>query len=158
MSSLSERNADMSNSIEKSIEMNAPVARVWRALTDYHEFGAWFRVDMHAPFEVGKEASGNILYPGFEHIVWRAVIKEMREPDLFSFTWHPYAIEPGVDYSAEEPTLVEFRLQPTATGTKLTVTESGFDKVPSHRRSEALRMNEGGWAEQVKNIKRHVES
>ena len=158
MSQTTGKDAAMADIIEKSIEMNAPVARVWRALTDHVEFGEWFRVRMEAPFEVGKEARGNILYPGYEHVVWRAIIKEMREPDYFAFTWHPYAIDPNVDYSGEKPTLVEFRLRPTATGTKLTVTESGFENVPSHRRAEAFRMNDGGWAEQVKNIKSHVES
>jgi uncharacterized protein YndB with AHSA1/START domain len=81
----------------------------------------------------------------------------MEEPELFSFTWHPYAIDPDVDYSGEPPTLVEFRLEPTATGSRLTVIETGFDKVPSHRRAEAFRMNDGGWAQQVENIKVYVE-
>jgi uncharacterized protein YndB with AHSA1/START domain len=79
------------------------------------------------------------------------------EPErLFSFTWHPYAVEPGVDYSNETPTLVEFTLEPTSTGTLLRVVESGFDKIPKHRRDEAFRMNEGGWEEQMRNIARHV--
>jgi uncharacterized protein YndB with AHSA1/START domain len=153
-----EKNSDTPNTIEKSIEMNAPIERVWRALTDYREFGEWFRVKIEEPFEVGKEARGNILHPGYEHIVWKAVVKEIRKPDLFSFTWYPYAVDPDIDYSRETPTLVEFRLQSTATGTKLTVTESGFEHVPAHRREEAFRMNDGGWAQQVKNIKTHVES
>ena len=158
MSATTENSAAMANVIEKSIELNAPVARVWRAVTDYREFGAWFRVRLDGPFEVGKEARGNILYPGYEHITWKAIIKEIREPELFSFTWHPYAIDPNVNYSDEKPTLVEFRLQPTKTGTKLTVTESGFENIPAHRRPEAFRMNDGGWAAQVQNIKNHVES
>jgi uncharacterized protein YndB with AHSA1/START domain len=155
---LIEKNTGTPDAIEKSIELNAPVERVWRALTDYREFGEWFRVRMEGPFEVGKEARGNILHPGYEHIVWKAVVREIREPHLFSFTWYPYAVDPDVDYSGEQPTLVEFRLQPTATGTRLTVTESGFAHVPAHRRSEAFRMNDEGWAQQVKNIKAHVES
>jgi uncharacterized protein YndB with AHSA1/START domain len=150
--------ADMSNTIEKSIEMNAPIERVWKALTDYREFGEWFRVKIEAPFEPGKPSRGHITYPGYEHLAWEADIKEMEEPTFFSFTWHPYAIDPAVDYSHEVPTLVEFRLQATATGTKLTVIESGFDAIPKHRMPEAFRMNEGGWAEQVKNIKTYVES
>jgi uncharacterized protein YndB with AHSA1/START domain len=156
--------ADMSNvvenanTIEKTVEIKAPVERVWRALTDHREFGQWFRVDIEAPFEPGKPARGKITYPGFEHVVWNVMIKEMKEPDLFSFTWHPYAIDPKIDYDKEKPTLVEFRLRPTANGTHLTVTESGFDKIPANRMPEAFRMNDGGWAEQVKNIKAHVES
>jgi hypothetical protein len=79
------------------------------------------------------------------------------EPErLFSFTWHPYAIDPKIDYSAEPQTLVEFRLKATAEGTRLTVTESGFEKIPAGRRPTAFRMNEGGWTEQMKNIERHV--
>jgi uncharacterized protein YndB with AHSA1/START domain len=81
----------------------------------------------------------------------------MDAPRLFSFTWHPYAVEPDFDYSAETPTLVEFRLEPITGGTRLTITETGFDGVPEHRRAEAMRMNDGGWAEQIRNIRSHVE-
>jgi activator of Hsp90 ATPase-like protein len=76
---------------------------------------------------------------------------------LFSFTWHPYAVDPDVDYSQEAPTLVEFRLKPTSNGTLLIIVESGFDALPSNRKPDALRMNEGGWTEQIKNIQAHVE-
>ena len=146
----------MNDRIEKRIELKAPVARVWKALTDHEEFGAWFRVKLEGPFVPGQLSRGRITYPGYEHVTWQAVIKEMTPETLFSFTWHPYAIDPNVDYSKETPTLVEFRLQPTAQGTLLVVTESGFDKIPAHRQIEALRMNDGGWAEQMKNIERHV--
>src|SRR3546814_2635230 len=91
------------------------------------------------------------------HNLCRSVYQEMFRGRLFSLHWHPYAIEPGVDYSDEPPTLVEFRLEPRGDGTRLTVTESGFDRIPAHRRDEAFRMNDGGWTEQVQNIKRHVE-
>jgi uncharacterized protein YndB with AHSA1/START domain len=84
------------------------------------------------------------------------VVQKMEPERLFSFTWHPYAIDPKVDYTNETPTLVEFRLEKTATGTLVVVTESGFDKIPSGRRDEAFRMNDGGWAEQMKNIEKHV--
>ena len=80
----------------------------------------------------------------------------MQPEKLFSFTWHPYAIDPDVDYSGEPPTLIEFRLEPMATGTLLVVTESGFDNIPAHRRDEAFRMDDKGWAQQVKNIESHV--
>jgi uncharacterized protein YndB with AHSA1/START domain len=148
----------MSDRIEKQIDIAAPVSRVWRAITDYREFGEWFRVKLEGPFEAGHEARGKMLHPGYEHVSWRAVVKEMRPETLFSFTWHPYGIDESVDYTKEEPTLVEFRLAPTATGTRLTLTESGFDKVPANRRDEAFRMNEKGWAQQVKNIAQHVEA
>ena len=142
--------------IHKQIELKAPVSRVWRALTDHREFGEWFRVKLDGPFQLGKEATGQLLYPGYEHLTWRAVVQKMEPEKLFSFTWHPYGIDKNVDYSKEEPTLVEFRFEPTATGTKLTLIESGFDKIPAHRREEAFRMNEGGWTEQMKNIEAHV--
>ena len=146
----------MKDSIEKRIELNAPVARVWRALTDYREFGEWFQVRLEAPFKPGELSRGHITYPGYEHLKWEAVVKEMRPEELFSFTWHPYAIDPAIDYSQEHPTLVEFRLTKTANGTLLVITESGFDKIPSHRQIEALRMNDSGWAAQIENIAQHV--
>jgi uncharacterized protein YndB with AHSA1/START domain len=146
----------MSDKIEKQIELKAPVSRVWIALTDHQQFGDWFRVNIQSPFVPGQTARGNILHPGYEHIMWEAVIQKIEPEHLFSFTWHPYAIDPAVDYSGETPTLVEFRLQSTATGTLLTVTESGFDKIPAHRRADAFRMNENGWAQQMKNIETYV--
>ena len=147
----------MSNSIEKRIELAAPVSRVWRALTDHREFGEWFRVKLEGPFVPGQVSQGQITHPGYEHVTWRATVQKMEPERLFSFTWHPYAIDPKVDYSAEQPTLVEFKLEPTPGGTLLLLSESGFDKIPQHRRAEAFRMNEGGWTAQVQNIARHVE-
>ena len=147
----------MSDQIEKTIELNAPVDRVWRALTDHNEFGEWFRVKLDGPFQPGKVSTGCITIPGFEHVKWNATVKRMEAPSVFSFTWHPYAVDAAVDYSDETPTLVEFRLEPSAKGTRLIVVESGFDAVPSHRRLEAFRMNDGGWSAQIKNIKAHVE-
>ena len=146
----------MSNTIEKRIQLKAPVSRVWRAITDYREFGEWFKVDLEGPFVPGQVARGRITHPGYEHVTWQATVKEMQPEKLFSFTWHPYAIDPNVDYSGEPPTLIEFRLEPTATGTLLVVTESGFDNIPAHRRDEAFRMDEKGWAQQLKNIESHV--
>jgi uncharacterized protein YndB with AHSA1/START domain len=147
----------MSNRIEKTIELNAPVEKVWRALTDHREFGEWFRVKLDGPFVPGEASSGHITHPGYEHVRWEARVKQMEAPRLFSFTWHPYAIDPAVDYSTETPTLVEFRLEPTPKGTRLTLVESGFDALPTHRMPEAMRKNEGGWTEQMKNIQAHVE-
>ena len=147
----------MSNErIEKSVELKAPISRVWRALTDYREFGLWFRVKLDGPFVPGKVSTGWITYPGYEHMKWEAVVQKMEPERLFSFTWHPYAVDPKMDYSKEPPTLVEFRLEATKAGTLLTVTESGFDKIPAGRRPEAFRMNERGWTEQIKNIESHV--
>lgn len=146
----------MNDRIEKRIELKAPVSRVWRALTDYREFGAWFRVKLDGPFVVGHVSRGHITYPGYEHLVWEAVVQKMEPERLFSYTWHPYAVDPKVDYSYETPTLVEFKLEKMNDGTLLLLTESGFDKIPAHRRLEAFRMNNGGWTEQMKNIESYV--
>ena len=146
----------MNDRIEKQIELKAPISKVWRALTDHREFGEWFRVKLDGPFVPGQVSRGQMTYPGYEHLKWEATVEKMEPEKLFSFTWHPYAVDPKADYSDEPPTLVEFTLQKTANGTLLTVTESGFDKIPSGRRLEAFRMNDGGWAEQVKNIEKHV--
>jgi uncharacterized protein YndB with AHSA1/START domain len=146
----------MANQIEKQIELKAPVARVWRALTDHREFGQWFHVKLGGPFMPGQISRGHITHPGYEHVRWEAVVVRMDPETLFSFTWHPYGVDPKVDYSKETPTLVEFRLQKIPTGTRLTLTESGFDRIPADRRAEAFRMNDGGWTAQMKNIESHV--
>jgi uncharacterized protein YndB with AHSA1/START domain len=148
----------MSDRIEKIIDLAAPVSRVWRALTDHEEFGTWFRVRLEGPFVPGHVSRGHITYPGYEHLRWEAVVQKMEQERLFSFTWHPYAVDPRTDYSGEPPTLVEFLLEKIPTGTRLRIVESGFDKLPAHRRDEAFRMNEGGWAAQAENIARHVDA
>ena len=142
--------------IEKRIELNAPISRVWRALTDHREFGEWFRVKLDGPFVPGQISRGQITYPGYEHLKWEAVVQKMEPESLFSFTWHPYAVDPEADYSKENSTLVEFRLEKIPTGTLLLLTESGFENIPSDRRLVAFRSNDGGWTEQMKNIESHV--
>lgn len=146
----------MNDTIEKQIQLNAPVSRVWRALTDHREFGEWFGVKLDGPFVPGQVSRGHITYPGYEHLEWNATIQKMEPERYFSLTWHPYAIEPAVNYASEPPTLVEFTLEPAGSGTLLVVKESGFDKIPHARRFEAFRKNEGGWTEQMKNIERYV--
>jgi uncharacterized protein YndB with AHSA1/START domain len=146
----------MNDRIEKSIEIAAPVSRVWKALTDYREFSTWFRVKLEAPFQPGKVAAGNITHPGYEHLRFDATVQKMEPERYFAFTWHPYPMDPNIDYARETPTLVEFTLEKTAKGTLLRVVESGFDKIPASRRAEAYRMNEGGWEGQMKNIAAHV--
>ena len=148
----------MVDRIEKSVELRAPVERVWRAITDHIEFGEWFRVKLEGPFAPGEPARGRVTHPGYEHVVWEVKVVAMERPRLFSFTWHPYAVDPAVDYADEPPTLVEFRLEPTAAGARLVITESGFEALPAHRQADALRMNGGGWEQQTQNIKAHVES
>jgi len=146
----------MDDRIEKQIELEAPVGRVWRALTDSRQFGEWFRVSLEGPFVAGKTVGGQITYPGYEHIRMELEVQAIKPETYFSYKWHPYAIDPKVDYTKETPTLVEFRLEPTERGTRLTLTESGFEKVPADRRAEAFRMNTGGWNEQMKNIQAYV--
>jgi uncharacterized protein YndB with AHSA1/START domain len=146
----------MTDRIEKTIELRAPISRVWRALTDYQEFGKWFGVCLEGPFVPGQIARGQITYPGYEHLRWEAVVQKMESERLFAFTWHPYAVDPNEDYSKEPPTLVEFTLEQTANGTLLRIVESEFDKLPNRRRDDALRMNERGWSAQLENIAQHV--
>lgn len=151
---------DTTDRIEKRIELKASVSRVWRALTDYREFGEWFGVKLEGPFVLGQVSRGYITYPGYEHVKWEVTVKKMEPERLFSFTWaHPKSLDKAdysPDYSNEPTTLVEFRLEKTATGTLLTLTESGFDKLPADRRLDAFRRNEGGWTQQMKNIESYV--
>ena len=142
--------------IEKKILLRAPRPKVWRALTDSREFGAWFGVKIDGQFAVGKRVVGNITIKGYEHVLFEVLVEKIDEPQYFAYRWHPYAVDSKIDYSKEPMTLVEFRLDETKDGTLLTVVESGFDKLPANRRDEAFRMNEGGWAGQLKNIEKHV--
>jgi uncharacterized protein YndB with AHSA1/START domain len=142
--------------IEKQILLRAPKSKVWRALANAEEFGAWFRVKLEGPFVPGRPTKGKITYPGYEHITMEVWVERMEAESLFSFRWHPYAIDPKVDYSKEPTTLVEFRLEPQGGNTLLKLVESGFDQLPAGRRAEAFRMNDGGWAQQMTNIERHV--
>jgi len=146
--------------IEKRIELHAPVSRVWRAITDYREFGEWFRVKLDLPFVVGQVSRGQITYPGYEHLKWEAFVERIEPEHIFSFRWpHLKSLEeanPPVDFSVEPTTLVEFKLEKIPGGTLLLLTESGFDKIPSDRRVESFRRNDGGWSEQMKNIQTHV--
>ena len=146
----------MEDRIEKHVEIAAPISRVWQALTDSRQFGEWFLVKMEGPFVAGGPVAGQITHPGYEHLRMKIVVKAIEPETLFSFTWHPYALDPKVDYEQEESTLIEFRLQATPGGTSLTVTESGFDKIPAQRRAEAFLRNDNGWAQQMKNIQAYV--
>jgi uncharacterized protein YndB with AHSA1/START domain len=143
--------------IEKQILLRAPRSRVWRALTDFEEFGAWFRVKLESPFVVGRSTKGKITYPGYEHLTMEVMVERMDAESVFAFRWHPNAVDPKADYSTEPTTLVEFKLEEASGGTRLTISESGFDKIPAERRDEAFRMNSEGWAEQTRNVERHVD-
>jgi uncharacterized protein YndB with AHSA1/START domain len=145
-----------SDRIEKSVTLRAPRDRVWRAIADARQFGEWFRVRLDGEFAVGATVRGNITHPGYEHLTMEVVVERMEPERFFSYRWHPYAIDPKVDYSPEPMTLVEFTLEDASGGTRLTIVESGFDRIPLSRRAEAFRMNSDGWSEQLQNIERYV--
>lgn len=147
----------MSNEIVRSIDVAAPIARVWQAVSDADAFGAWFRVALDGPFVAGQPITGRITHPGYEHLRWTADVLVIDPPHRFVFAWHPYAIDPTVDYSQEPQTEVEFLLVAHGTGTRVTITERGFDALPASRRDEAYRMNAGGWEQQVRNLAAHVD-
>ena len=143
--------------IERSVLINAPRSKVWRAISDAEAFGEWFGANLKGQiFAPGQRAKGQITIAGYEHIAFDVVVERVEPQRLLSYRWHPYAIDPAVDYSKEEPTLVTFTLQDAPEGTLLTVVESGFDRVPPGRRLEAVRMNTGGWEAQLDNIQRHA--
>ena len=143
--------------IEKQVVLRAPRSRVWRAISDAQQFGAWFRVKLEGAFVEGATIRGRITYPGYEHLTFEMQVERIEPETYFAYRWHPHAIDPKVDYSSEPLTLVEFRLENARDGTQLTMVESGFDRIPLVRRAEAFRMNEAGWTEQAKNIKAYVE-
>lgn len=144
--------------IEKQVDIKAPLSRVWRALTDHREFGAWFRVNLTSPFVPGKWTRGQITYPGCEYMTMEVLVEKMEPERLFSYRWHPCAVDPSADYSSEPMTLVEFRLEETAEGTRLMISESGFDSIPAHRRHEAFRRNSAGWEAQAANVASYATS
>ncbi|HEY6452195.1 MAG TPA: SRPBCC family protein [Steroidobacteraceae bacterium] len=145
-----------SDRIEKQVRLSAPPARVWRALTDSREFGQWFGVNLSGTVAPGATLRGPISSRGYEHLIFEAIVETVEPEKRFSFRWHPYAIEPGVDYSGEPTTLVMFTLQGIEGGTLLTVVESGFEALPAARRAKAFEMNSSGWAIQMENIRRHL--
>jgi uncharacterized protein YndB with AHSA1/START domain len=143
--------------IERKILLKAPRKRVWQALSNAEEFGSWFGVKLAGKtFAPGQRTSGQITYPGYEYITFDVVVERMEPERLISWRWHPAPMEKGVDYSSEPTTLVVFELKDVEGGTLLSVVESGFDKVPPHRRMDAFRQNSEGWDGQMKNIEKHV--
>jgi uncharacterized protein YndB with AHSA1/START domain len=138
--------------------LQAPRTRVWQAIAQADQFGSWFGMVLNGSFAPGACITGRITEPGYEHVPVEMVIEQVEPEHLFSYRWHPYAIEPGVDYTNEPMTLVEFRLAEVDGGTQVTLVESGFDRIPLVRRATAFRMNEGGWTAQMENLKRYVDS
>jgi uncharacterized protein YndB with AHSA1/START domain len=153
--------------IEKKVVLNAPQERVWRAISDSKEFGAWFGMAFDAPFVQGNRMTGKIvpttvdaevakLQKPHEGKAFEIIIDRIEPMRKLSFRWHPFAIDPSVDYSKEPTTLVTFDLEKVSGGTQLTITESGFDKIPLARRAEAFKANEGGWQKQTELIAKYL--
>jgi uncharacterized protein YndB with AHSA1/START domain len=142
--------------IEKTVVLQAPRSRVWRAISNAKEFGEWFGVKLDGAFAQGATVHGKITNPGYDHLALEFQIERIDPETYFAYRWHPYAIDPKVDYSQEPTTLVEFRLEETDGTTSLNIVESGFDRIPLARRAEAFRMNDQGWAGQAKRIERYV--
>jgi uncharacterized protein YndB with AHSA1/START domain len=154
--------------IEKKILLHAPLKRVWRALSDSTEFGSWFGMKFDGPFAPGATMRGVIVpttvnaevaeaQKEYEGLPFDFTVERMEPERLLSFRWHPFAVERGVDYSGEPTTLVVFALEDVADGILLTVTESGFDRIPLARRAKAFTANEEGWGMVVKLIGEYLD-
>lgn len=158
---------NVTDRIEKKVLLRAPLARVWRAISDAKEFGSWFGVDFEGAFVAGKPIKGKIVPTKADPEVAKSqepyagmkfdfTVDRIEPERLFSFRWHPFAIDTNVDYSHEPTTLVVFQLEPADGGTLLTITESGFDRVPLERRAKAFAMNEQGWTAQARLIEKYL--
>lgn len=149
----------MKDCIEKTIVLNAPIERVWAALTDYREFSAWFRVDLEGPFAVGEVSSGLTTHPGYEGMRFWLRPEQMDEPACFRFIWPlDEKVSPDDPGVADQCTTVEFRLERNGDGTRLAMKESGFASLPDDTGPQMLKRNEGGWEFQMNNIREHVEA
>jgi uncharacterized protein YndB with AHSA1/START domain len=147
----------LSDRIERKILLKAPRSQVWRALANAEAFGQWFGVALKGKrFVAGERTQGQITYPGYEHLVWDVLVERVEPERVFSFRWHPYAVEPQTDYSQESETRVQFELEDMGGGTLLKVVESGFNDIPEARRLKAFRMDSRGWDEQMANIEEYL--
>lgn len=147
------------NKIEKTIELDAPIGRVWMALSDHRQHGQWFKAKIDKPFVVGTRSTFQSLHPAYEHLKWDALVEKMEYEKLFSYTSHMHPLEKPdehLDAFVGNPTLVEYALQATARGTKLTVVESGYDKMPAEKRELVIRSNDSGWEMQLQNLAEHL--
>jgi uncharacterized protein YndB with AHSA1/START domain len=140
--------------IQKTMVLRAPRSKVWRALTDSSQFGQWFQARIDGPFVAGQRALGRITYPGYEHLKFDVAVEQMEPERLFSWRWQPGG-DP-VEDPAEPTTLVVFELEEIPEGTRVTVTETGFDRIPVARRSKAYRENDEGWTGQFEAFRKYV--
>ena len=148
---------EVSNQIEKSILLQFPRHRVWRALSTAREFGAWFGVTLDGEFTVGQPIQGKLDNTKYAHVAFEMIVETVKPETVFSYRWRPFAMETDVDYSAEPRTLVAFTLEDRDGGTLLTVVESGFDGIPATRRVKAFEMNTQGWAGQMLRIEKYLQ-
>jgi uncharacterized protein YndB with AHSA1/START domain len=153
--------------IEKKVLLRVPLERVWRAISDAAEFGAWFGVKFDGPFAEGADLTGTVtpttadaavakLQEPYAGAAFRLAVERIEPMRQCCFRWHPFAIDPGVDYSAEAMTLIVFELEPRSDGVQLTIGESGFERLPPARRASAYAANDGGWAHQIRLIEKYL--
>ena len=147
-------NPSSTDRIVKTTVLRAPRSRVWRALTDPIEFSRWFGCDLKDPFVPGARVRGPVTHPGYQHLTMDITIDQVQPERLFSWQWHPGG-DTHIDPS-EPMTTVVFELDDVPEGTRLTVTETGFDRIPPARRGKAFRENEDGWTEQLENLRKHL--
>ena len=159
--------ASSTDRIEKELVLRAPQEKVWRAISDASQFGNWFGVEFDGEFAPGTTMTGRIkpttvdtavaeMQKKYAGMPFAFVVDRMEPISLFSFRWHPFAIDPNVDYSHEPMTLVTFTLEATAEGTLLRIVESGFDSVPIERRADAFEANAEGWGLQMQLIEKYL--
>ena len=147
----------MTDTITKTTLINAPIENVWRAISDHREFGAWFKVDIDGPFVAGEKSTGKMTYPGFEGFPWLAWVTAVEEPNHLAFDWVPGEEVPDDPDNAAR-TSVEFRLAPEGRGTRVTITESGFERLPAEKRESVLRGNTEGWSIQAENLREYAQA
>jgi uncharacterized protein YndB with AHSA1/START domain len=154
--------------IQKIVILKAPVERVWRAISDVSEFGAWFGVLFEGAFRPNTPMRGKMtptkadpevarMQEAYAGATFDFTVERIEPMRLFSFRWHPFAVDPAYDYSGEPTTLVVFELEPIAGGTRLTITETGFDGIPLARRAQAFKANDGGWTIQSALIGKYLD-
>ena len=148
----------MTNTITKTTYVKAPIERVWRAISDHNEFGQWFKVALDQPFAVGQDSTGKMTYPGYEGYPWFGRVLAIEPNHRLAYEWVPGPAEIGQDLSNELRTNVEFLLEPEGDGTRVTIIESGFDKLPEERRESVLRGNTKGWDAQADNLREYAEA
>ena len=144
--------------IDRAIEIDAPPERVWRALTDANELAEWFQVSIE-----GKIAAGSAVWMTSTHAQhagqrFQVLITELTPPRRVVWQWHPGEVDPALDYSREPRTTVTFTLEPSPRGTRLSVSETGFDEISLARRAKVHADNSQGWTEVLVWLQKYAEA